>query len=139
MSDKVKLIIEIPKATYEDLKSGKIYSSLCEAPQGLIEGIRNGTLLDSNSERAEVQAYFDGEAYGWEQGRKALIDDAKAEINEEREFARDDFRQYKIEVLGVDPETVDDELPHDDFHRGMERVLEIIDNIGKAESEGVSE
>lgn len=46
MSDTVKLIIEIPKATYEDLKSGKIYSSLCEAPQGLVEGIRNGTPLE---------------------------------------------------------------------------------------------
>ena len=47
MSETVKLIIEIPKITYEDLKAGKIYSSLCEAPQGLIEGIRNGTPLDS--------------------------------------------------------------------------------------------
>ena len=80
MSDTVKLIIEIPKETYEDLKSGKIYSSLCEAPQGLVEGIRNGTPLDNDSDRAEAQAYFDGQAYGWEQGRKALIDDVKAEI-----------------------------------------------------------
>ena len=47
MSETVKLIIEIPKITNEDLKAGKIYSSLCEAPQGLIEGIRNGTPLDS--------------------------------------------------------------------------------------------
>ena len=35
MNETVKLIIEIPKATYEDLKQGKIYSSLCEAPQGV--------------------------------------------------------------------------------------------------------
>ena len=41
MSETVKLIIEIPKATYEDLKAGKIYSSRGEAPQGLIEVIRN--------------------------------------------------------------------------------------------------
>lgn len=46
MSDTVKLIIEIPRDLHEDLKSGKIYYSLCEAPQGLVEGIRNGTPLD---------------------------------------------------------------------------------------------
>ena len=45
MSETVKLIVEIPKATYEDLKQGKIYSSLCEAPQGLIDGIQNGKPL----------------------------------------------------------------------------------------------
>lgn len=53
MSETVKLIIEIPKVTYEDLKTGKIYSSLCEAPQGLVEGIRNGTPLDSV--KAEIE------------------------------------------------------------------------------------
>ena len=47
MSDTVKLIIEIPKTTYEDLKQGKIYSSLCEAPQGVVEGIRDGIPLDN--------------------------------------------------------------------------------------------
>lgn len=46
MSDTVKLIIEIPQTIYEDLKAGKIYSSLCEAPQGLLEGIQNGIPLD---------------------------------------------------------------------------------------------
>lgn len=56
MSETVKLIIEIPKETYEDLKSGKIYSSLCEAPQGLVEGIRNGTPLDSV--KAEIKEKY---------------------------------------------------------------------------------
>lgn len=46
MSETVKLIVEIPKYLHEDLKSGKIYFSLCEAPQGLVEGIQNGTPLD---------------------------------------------------------------------------------------------
>ena len=53
MSETVKLIIEIPKATYEDLKQGKIYSSLCEAPQGLIDGIQNGIPLDDV--KAEIE------------------------------------------------------------------------------------
>ncbi len=96
MSETVKLIIEISKSTYEDLKSGKIYSSLCEAPQGLVEGIRNGTPLDSNSDRAEVQAYFDGQAYGWEQGRKALIDDIKTKID--TDLSGDMFDEYGNET-----------------------------------------
>ena len=58
MSDTVKLIIEIPKITYEDLKAGKIYSSLCEAPQGLIEGIQNGTPLDDV--KTEIEEYKHG-------------------------------------------------------------------------------
>lgn len=75
MSDTVKLIIEIPRVTYEDLKSGKIYSSLCEAPQGLIEGIRNGTPLEEELHREKEQAYY----LGYEDGRKALIDDVVTE------------------------------------------------------------
>lgn len=115
MSETVKLIIEIPKATYEDLKQGKIYSSLCEAPQGLVEGIQNGTPLESNSDRAEVQAYFDGEAYGWEEGRKALIEDIKAEI---KTF------------------TITEKSEHDTrFNDAVLKCFNMLDNIGKEESE----
>lgn len=67
MSDTVKLIIEIPKAPKNDHERWVL---------------AHGIPLDSNSEQAEVQAYFDGQAYGWEEGRKALIDDVKAEIDE---------------------------------------------------------
>ena len=64
MSDTVKLIIEIPKTIYEDLKAGKIYSSLCEAPQGLIEGIQNGTPLSEN--KGEWISHYDEDAKeGW--------------------------------------------------------------------------
>lgn len=80
MSDTVRLIIEIDSRTYNDIKVGRIYSSLRDVPQESVLAIAHGIPLDSNSERAEVQAYFDGEAYGWEQGRKALLDDVKAEI-----------------------------------------------------------
>ena len=65
MSDTVKLIIEIPKAPKNDHERWVL---------------AHGTSLDSNSERAEVQAYFEGQAYGWEEGRKSLIEDLKAEI-----------------------------------------------------------
>jgi len=70
----MKLIIDIPVEKYNE------YKRIGDSRDVLFEAIRNGTPLDSNSERAEVQAYFDGEAYGWEQGRKALIDDVKAEM-----------------------------------------------------------
>lgn len=75
MSDTVKLIIEISKETYEYWKTHRDEYVLAEA-------IQNGIPLDNNSEKAEVQAYFAGQAYGWEEGRKALIDDVKAEIKE---------------------------------------------------------
>ena len=56
----------------------------------------------------------------------AVIEDIKAEIAEEKECAYADFERYKIEYLGVDEETITDELPDDDFRYGMERCLEII-------------
>ena len=77
MSDTVKLIIEIPRNEYEYTCNMTLHDrSIWD------NAIRNGTPLANDSERAEAQAYFDGEAYGWEQGRKALIEDIKAEIKE---------------------------------------------------------
>lgn len=46
MSDTVKLIIEIPKVTYNDIKVGKIYSSLRDVPLESAEAIKNGIPLD---------------------------------------------------------------------------------------------
>ena len=77
MSDTVKLIIEIPKKVFEARKTGEI-SPCVTVP--ILDAVQNGIPLDNDSDRAEAQAYFDGQAYGWEQGRKALIDDVKAEI-----------------------------------------------------------
>ena len=34
------------------------------------------------TEKAETKAYFDGQAYGWEEGRKDLCDKISAEIEE---------------------------------------------------------
>ena len=87
MSDTVKLIIEIPKTTYEDLKQGKIYSSLCEAPQGVVEGIRDGIPLDNV--KTEIEA-------------KEMV-----ETNIERQF----------------------------YNMALGDVIEIINNIGKADKE----
>lgn len=132
MSETVKLIIEIPKGVYEMCKDLWVNDA-----ETLESAVAHGIPLDNHdSDYAEAQAYFAGESYGWEEGRKALIDDVKAEINEEREFARDDFRQYKIDYLGVDPETADDEYPNDEFHKGMERAVDIINqHIGKGDKE----
>lgn len=114
MSDTVKLIIEIPKDYYEIIKHD-VENNLTDYRP--FEIIGNGIPLDDDSERAEVKAYFDGEAYGWEQGRKALIDDIKAEIAEEICLTDNPYTKetkYTIEHL---------------------KLLEILDNIGKAESE----
>lgn len=125
MSETVKLIIEIPKEDIEFIcktsfveDERTMFKQSPSDRQGtmmlhrLMDSVKDGTLLDSNSEKAEVQAYFDGQAYGWEQGRKALIDDIKAEIK------RMDYHMIDCDVLV-----------------SQEEVLEILDNIGKGDSE----
>lgn len=110
MSETVKLIIEIPRNEYE-------YT--CERTLSdrtfWDDAIRNGIPLANDSEKAEVQAYFDGQAYGWEEGRKALIDDIKAKID--TDLSGDMFDEYGNET------------------RLHKELMEILDNIGKAESE----
>ena len=54
------------------------------------------------------------------------IENIKAEIREEKEFAYADFEMYKVDYLGCDAEYVEDELPNNDYRYGMERCLEII-------------
>lgn len=77
----MKLIIDISEEAkrHIDTFKGKF---LCGDGCDMIQAIQNGTPLDSNSDRAEVQAYFAGQTYGWKEGRKALIDDVKAKIEE---------------------------------------------------------
>ena len=50
------------------------------------------------------------------------LDDIKAEIIEEKDFAYADFDEYKRQVLEVEA----DELSDDDFRFGMERCVEIL-------------
>ena len=114
MSDKVKLIIEIPKETkqaFDKAESNDLKGGYYDHGGVIGKAIQNGIPLDSNSEKAEVQAYFDGQAYGWEEGRKALIDDVKAEI--ETDLSRDMFDDYGNETA---------------LHK---ELWEILDNIGK--------
>lgn len=109
----MKLIIDIPDSILDTIQADKMISR--EQLAVLQMNILNGTQLDSNSERAEAQAYFDGQAYGygWEKGRKALIDDVKTEIEHMA------CRQYEHRLMLDRQET-----------------LEIIDKyIGKTESE----
>ncbi len=60
-----------------------------------------------------------------------VLDNIRAEILEEKDYAYADFDQYKIDYLGVDAEYVKDELPQDDFRYGMERCVEIINKYRK--------
>ena len=61
-----------------------------------------------------------------------VLDDIKAEIREEKDFAYADFERYKVECLGQDWNDVYDSLPQDDYRYGMERCLEIINkHIGE--------
>lgn len=108
MSEKVKLIVTLSKGQYENLKDiqfGSIGSRM------IFNAVKNGIPLD-NIDSDETKAYFDGQAYGWEEGRKALIEDLKAEIEK-------DTREYVC----------------DEFVDGLNHALEIIDNIGKGDKE----
>lgn len=81
----MKLIINIPEWKYKSICEGVEASKKCGVvgiDPGIHEAIYNGTPLDDDLEslQAEVRAYFNGQAYGWEEGRKALIEDVRAEI-----------------------------------------------------------
>ena len=83
----MKLIIDIPKGTYEAVKVGTINQVL---EYKVWNAIKNGTPFDS------------------------VIEDIKAEIDEQY----DRVRPYNIDVA-----------------QGLEMALDILDRIGKAESE----
>ena len=119
MSDNIKLIIEIPKEIYERCKEYKLWSYDAETHEG---AVAQGTPLANDSERAETQASFAGEAYGWEQGRKALIEEVKAEIEKLNPVDYGSMFSYESHNGAKDMQ-ID--------------VLQILDNIGKAESEGI--
>lgn len=115
----MKLIIEISQDVYTRLFDSGIQDNeiavddVCEMARAL----RMGTSLYSDSEQDEVQAYYAGMSYGWEQGRKSLIEDAKAEI-EANMYCDKDTRRVKNANAS-----------------GLKVALDILDNIGKAESE----
>ena len=112
MSDTVKLIIEIPKEDYNYVKK--------QVSEGITNPLKmyiaNGIPLDSNdSDYAEAQAYFDGQAYGWEEGREALIEELRVEF----------IKLYPKNYMG------EPELGGIAGHFSLNNVLKILDNIGK--------
>lgn len=113
----VKLIIEIPKEVkqvFDNAESNNLKGGFYDYGGIIGRAIQNGIPLDNDSERAEVQSYFAGEAYGWEQGRKALLEELNAEVDK----AYDDLDGYDPSALGT----------------FANRVSDILDNIGNAES-----
>ena len=59
--------------------------------------------------------------------QKAVLDEIRAEILDEAEYAYADFDRYKEDILCAEP----DELPDDDFRYGLERAVEIINKYKK--------
>lgn len=82
-----------------------------------INQLRNLT-LNLSSEEIEALSRAIKSLEAWDKIKEQILD--------EKEFAYADFEEYKINMLGVDPEYVEDELPADEFRYGMERTLEII-------------
>lgn len=130
MSDTVKLIIEIPKEDMELLcktsfveDERTMFKQSPSDRQGtmmlfrLMDSVKDGTPLDSNdSDYAEAQAYFDGQAYGWEQGQKDFAEKLKAEIK------RMEYHMIDCDVLV-----------------SQEEVLDIIDKHISAEKDNIWE
>ena len=115
MDDKVKLIIEIPKKVFEARKTGEI-SPWVTIP--ILDAVQNGIPLDNDSDRAEAQAYFDGQAYGWEEGRKALVKVTKEAL--EKQIKRD-FEYAKNETLKVPL--------HYGIANGYQNAIALLNNI----------
>ncbi len=107
----MKLIIDIPEVDYECAKQRWMRGNSAHMMDYYIS---KGTPLYSDSEQDEVQAYFAGMSYGWEEGRKDLIDDVKVKIENA-------ITLYIGIVRYVE----------------AEKVIKILDNIDKAESEEV--
>lgn len=108
----MKLIIDIPEEVKRNIDTFKGHF-LCGYSYDLMQAIKDGTPLDSNSDRAEVQAYFDGQAYGWEQGREDLIKNIKLSLVTDLSWEM--FDEYGNET------------------RLHKELWEILDNIGKGE------
>lgn len=108
----MKIVIDLPEWYIEETKDFK-------HPNFVDKAIAEGRQLDEDTEEPETKAYFDGQAYGWEEGRKALINDAKAMIAKE-----------------IIPRTSED-YDHDVMYQncGLRIALKIIDNIDKADKE----
>ena len=99
---------------------------IIDIPDRIHYGIENGITVNGSQ---ASQILMDSVKYG------IPLEDIKAEIKEEKNFAYADFERYKVECLGQDWEDVYDSLPQDDFRYGMERALEIINKHIKENKE----
>lgn len=84
----MKIVIDLPEEVVEWFKERafipiKYYTEVEEAMEKAEPLSEILEKLGRASEKTNMESYFDGQAYGWEEGRKALIDDIKGEINEE--------------------------------------------------------
>ena len=104
----MKLIVEVPKDEYEE----------CKMQVEMIK--REGVLVESLSLASKI--HIANGIPTVDAIPMSVIDEIKAEIIDEAEFAYADFDRYKEEVLCVES----DELPDDDFRYGLERAFEII-------------
>lgn len=103
----MKVIIDIPEEVYEEIQT-KFLNTKVNNITLTDRAIYNGTPLEEELHREKEQAYY----LGYEDGRKALIDDVKAEIA--------NATTLHIGMVG---------------YVKAEKAIDILDNIGKAESE----
>ena len=51
----MKLVVEIDKETYKDIKKGKVYSSFRDVPQESVLAIANGTPIPDNATVCDIE------------------------------------------------------------------------------------
>lgn len=55
----MKLVVEIDKETYKDIKKGKVYSSFRDVPQESVLAIANGTPIPDNATVCDIEQIRD--------------------------------------------------------------------------------
>lgn len=111
MKEKILKYFEDVNGYYNDCMR---YEELSRMLDELIEETKSSLLdkLEGTREKAETKAYFDGQSYGWEEGRKALIDDVMSVF--------DDFMCGEVDEEGLDTfrEMLKDKLESEEMRNG---------------------
>lgn len=116
MSETINIIIEIPKNDFKKLVNPYQHNEVwCNRLKRMV---MNGTPLEEELHREKEQAYY----LGYEDGRKALIDDVKAEIAEILDKISAEIKNMEYHMVDCDVLV------------SQEEVLDIIDKY-KGDSE----
>lgn len=80
----MKIVIDVPEDVYKEnryIAYFKAWSETLQSVFDIAEPLSDITdRMNNLQDQAETKAYFDGQAFGWEEGRSSFADDMKAEL-----------------------------------------------------------